>query len=118
MSEREWRKLDALEHSVNGDWTMAMGSQAAGLSERQFLRLRRAYESTGDKVQVVIHGNTGRRPTNCLKDSLVKEVLRLRKGKYAGFNDTHFTESWLRSMGSRSVVNRYSCFLGVPGHLI
>lgn len=92
MSEREWRKLDALEHAVNGDWTMAMGSQAAGLSERQFLRLRRAYESASDKVQVVIHGNTGRRPANCLKESVVKEVLRLRKDMYAGFNDTHFTE--------------------------
>jgi len=92
MSEKEWRKLDALEHVVDGDWTMTMGAQAADLSKRQFRRLRRSYESVSDKCQAVIHGNTGRRPANRLLDSLQEEVFRLRKDEYAGFNDTHFAE--------------------------
>lgn len=66
MSEKEWRKLNALEQVVIGDWTMAMGAQAAGLSVRQLRRLRRAYENTEDKVSVVIHGNTSRSPANRL----------------------------------------------------
>lgn len=92
MSETEWRKLDALGHVVDEDWTMAMGARAAGLSKRQFRRLRRAYEAAEDKVQAVIHGNTGRRPANRLSRSLVEKVLALRKGQYVDFNDTHFTE--------------------------
>ena len=92
MSESEWRKLDALEHVVNGDWTMAMGSHAAGLSVRQFRRLRRAYEQAEDKAGVVLHGNRGRRPWNRLGDSVAAKILRLRRETYAGFNDTHFTE--------------------------
>lgn len=92
MSEKEWRKLDALEHVVDGDWTMAMGAQAAGLSKRQFRRLRRAYEGASEKSWVVIDGNTGRRAPNRLESSLRQKVLRLRKKLYAGFNDTHFTE--------------------------
>jgi hypothetical protein len=92
MSETQWQKLDALEHVVNADWTMAMGAQAAGVSVRQLRRLRRAYENATDKPRVVIHGNTGRRPSNRIKDELVRKVLGLREKLYLGFNDTHFTE--------------------------
>jgi hypothetical protein len=92
MSEKEWRKLDALEHVVEGDWTMGMGAQAAGVSVRQLRRLRRAYERADDKLQSVIHGNSGRRPANRIQDNLVAKILQLRKQKYVGFNDTHFTE--------------------------
>ena len=109
MSETEWRKLNALEHVVDGDWTMAMGARGAGLSTRQFRRLRRAYESAEDKVQAVIHGNTGRRPSNRINKSLVDRVLTLRKEKYAGFNDTHFTEKLTEVHGlkiSRRSVQR------------
>ena len=92
MSETQWRKLDALEHVVSGDWTMAMGAQAAGVSVRQLRRLRRPYECATDKPRVVIHGNMGRRPSNRVKDELIEKVLGLREKLYAGFNDTHFTE--------------------------
>jgi hypothetical protein len=92
MSEVEWRKLDAIEHVVEGNWTMEMGASAAGLSKRQFRRLRRKYESASNKQQAVVHGNTGRLPWNHLKDSELTKVLGLREKLYAGFNDTHFTE--------------------------
>ena len=92
MSEKEWRKLDALEHVVDGDWTMEMGASAARLSIRQFRRLRRAYEKTDDKFEVIIHGNTGRSPPNKLSERIRSEIIRLRKETYQGFNDTHFTE--------------------------
>lgn len=92
MSETQWRKLDAVEHVMDSDWTMAMGAQAAGLSVRQFRRLRRAYEEATDKTRVVIHGNTGRRPSNRLEDDVVGKVLRLREKLYMDFNDTHFSE--------------------------
>ncbi len=88
---------------------MAMGAQAAGLSVRQFRRLRRTYESVSDNIQVVIHGNTERRPANRHADRLVAEVLRLRRDKYAGFNDTHFTEKVVEVHGlkiSRRSVQR------------
>jgi len=92
MSDKEWRKLSALEHVVDGDWTMSMGAQAANLSKRQFRRLRRLYESAVDKPRVVINGNSGRRAPNSLEEPLRQEVLALRKELYGGFNDTHFTE--------------------------
>ncbi len=92
MSEKEWRKLSALEHVVDGDWTMEMGASAARLSIRQFRRLRRAYEKTDDKFEVIIHGNTGRSPPNKLSERIRSEIIRLRNDTYEGFNDTHFTE--------------------------
>ena len=91
MSEKEWRKLSALEQVVDGDWTMAMGAKAAGLSVRQFRRLRRTFESAEEKPDVVVHGNTGRRPSNRLTEAVVQKILKLRKDKYVDFNDSHFT---------------------------
>jgi hypothetical protein len=35
MSEVEWRKLDAIERVVEGNWTMEMGASAAGLSSNR-----------------------------------------------------------------------------------
>ena len=92
MSETEWRKVDALEHVTEGDWTMEMGAQAAGLSVRHFRRLRRAYEAAEEPHTVVVHGNTGRAPPNRIDDAVREKTIQVRREKYDGFNDTHFSE--------------------------
>ena len=82
MSEKQWRKLDALEHVVEGDWTMEMGAQAAGLSLRHFRRLRRAYETAEEKSCVVVHGNQGRGPSMCLMGAIDDATGKILRGAH------------------------------------
>ena len=109
MSEKQWRRLDAVERVVEGNWTMAQGAGVAGLSVRQFRRLRRAYEKAEVKSDCVVHGNSGRAPVNRLCKSATEQVLKLRRGRYKGLNDTHFTEKLVEKHGfkiSRQSVQR------------
>lgn len=90
MSKKQWKRLEVLEQTANGRWAMKEGSQLVGLSSRQFRRLYRRYEKKGHRC--LIHGNTGRSPPNKLSQELRDKIIDLRKGRYAGFNDQHFTE--------------------------
>jgi hypothetical protein len=40
----------------------------------------------------VVHGNTGRSPQQRVADEVRARIVELRRKKYAGFNDVHFTE--------------------------
>ena len=61
-----------------------------GLSERQCYRVKARVNKAGAKG--VVHGNRGLRCKRRLKDSTVRRVLELARGKYQGFNDHHLTE--------------------------
>lgn len=39
-----------------------------------------------------VHGNRNRQPVTTISNEIVNEILRLYKGKYKGFNITHFNE--------------------------
>jgi transposase len=90
MSQRQWKRLDAVERIRGGTLTMCEAAEVLGLSPRQVRRLRRAVEKHG--ANGVVHGNTGRAPQHRIAEAVREQIVELRRKKYAGFNDQHFTE--------------------------
>lgn len=107
MSVDQWRTLDVVERIERGEMTIAEGARALGLSMRQMKRIRKRVRIEGH--QGVVHGNTGRSPPHKVPDKIRALVLELRKARYAGFNDQHFTEKLAEVEDielSRSTVRR------------
>ena len=90
MSERQWKVIDVVKRVESGLLTSRQGAQIAGVSTRQFLRIRGRVAAEGKKA--VVHGNRGRAPSNKLSDEKRAKLVELRRTKYVGFNDQHFTE--------------------------
>lgn len=107
MSQSQWRKLDVLERVQRGEFTAREAAQLLGLSRRQLQRLSKRFRADGNRV--VVHGNTGRSPAHRLADAIRERILELARGRYAGFNDQHFTEKLCGDEGlevSRQTVRR------------
>jgi transposase len=107
MSHLQWRKLDILDRIGRGELTLAEGAKLVGLSRRQLQRLRQKVRVNGPKA--VVHGNTGRAPAHKTAELVRRRVVELARGKYAGFNDEHFTEKLYSEEGldlARQTVRR------------
>lgn len=107
MSHLQWRKLDILDRIGRGELTLAEGAKLVGLSRRQLQRLRQKVRVNGPKA--VVHGNTGRSPAHKTAELIRRRVVELARGKYAGFNDEHFTEKLYSEEGldlARQTVRR------------
>src|SRR5215470_2606442 len=107
MSQRQWKRLDAVERIGRGTLTLREAAEVLGLSPRQVRRLRRAVEARG--ARGVVHGITGRSPRHRLAEAVREQIRELRRKKYAGFNDQHFTEKLCEVEGvtiSRASVQR------------
>ena len=107
MSRRQWKRLDAVERIEGGKLTTREAAEVLGLSTRQVRRLRRAVEKHG--AVCVVHGGRGRAPSNRVSAELRGRILELRRKKYEGFNDHHFTEKLREGDGvnvSRATVQR------------
>jgi hypothetical protein len=107
MSVREWKRLEAVERIEGGELTVKRAGELLGLSARQVRRIRRAVERW--RAKGVVHGNRGRPPWNRGTENLREQIVKLRRGKYAGFNDQHFTEKLVEVEGlavSRATVRR------------
>jgi len=107
MSRRDWKRVDAVERIGAGRLTSREAAEVLGLSTRQVRRLRRAVERRG--AAGVLHGNQGREPSNRVTEELRGRIVELRREKYAGFNDQHFTEKLCEVEGvqvSRPSVQR------------
>jgi len=107
MSEKQWKRWDVMERLGRGALTSAEAAGVLGLSVRQVRRVRRAVERRGRAG--VMHGNRGRTPTHRLAEEVREQIVEWRRGKYAGFNDHHFTEKLCEVEGvtvSRASVQR------------
>ena len=107
MSQRQWKRLDAVERIGRGTLTQREAAEVLGLSLRQVRRLRRAVERRGAKG--VVHGNTGQAPPHRIAEAVREQIVELLRKKYAGFNDQHFTEKLCEVEGvtiSRPSVQR------------
>lgn len=114
MSERQWKRVNALERAEKGELSTGQVAQVLGLSRRQARRLRKRFRKLGRTGQG--HGNQGRRPANRYSDKEREKVLALLGGKYKGFNDTHLTEKLVEVEGlkvSRPTVQRWRQAAGV-----
>ncbi len=90
MSERQWKRWDALARVAAGRLSMSEAARLLGLSLRHVRRLRRTIEARGRAA--LRHGNAQRAPRNKLPAPTRARVLRLRRTRYGDFNDQHFTE--------------------------
>ena len=107
MSEREWKRFEAVTRVGEGTLTNREAAKLLALSERQLRRLRRRVGELGQGG--VLHGNRGRAPAHRIKAALREQIVKLRQDKYAGFNDQHFTEKLAEEEGivvSRATVRR------------
>src|SRR6266550_304576 len=96
-SEREWKRFEAVTRVGQGMLTNREAAKLLALSGRQLRRLRRRVSELG--AAGVLHGNRGRAPAHRIKAALREQIVKLRQGKYAGFNDQHFTEKLAEDEG-------------------
>jgi len=80
MSEREWKRADAMARLGAGKLTMREVAMALGLSVRQVRRLRRRVEGAGPAG--LQHGNRGRVPSNKLAAADRARLVALRRTTY------------------------------------
>ena len=90
MSERQWKRLDAVAAVEQGILSNVGAAARLGLSARQLRRVRRRVAELGRAG--VVHGNTGRAPKHRLSAEQRERIVELRLGQYRGFNDQHFTD--------------------------
>lgn len=90
MSQKQLQRYQAVSMAIEGRCTVAEAAQALGVSTRQLKRLKRAVRERGAKG--VIHGNSQRPSPRRVSERVRQRVIRLARGKYRGFNDTHLCE--------------------------
>jgi transposase len=114
MAEKQWKRRDILKRLAAGEMTVSEAAQALRLSSRQMRRIAAKFALKG--VKALVHGNFGRAPPNKTTDATRARVLVLMAGKYAGFNDTHFTEKLAKYEGlklARATVRRFARAAGL-----
>ncbi len=90
MSERQWKRWDAVARVNAGKLTLTEAAVVLGISVRQLRRVRRAVAAHGRTA--LQHGNRGRPPGNKLPATVHARIVRLRRERYRDFNDQHFAE--------------------------
>jgi transposase len=90
LNGNEQKRVQVLNEVNAGRMTGREAAEMLGLSLRQARRLLASYRQEG--VGGLAHGNRGRQPVNRLGRAVTEEIIRLARGEYVDFNDTHFTE--------------------------
>jgi len=91
LSARELARYGIIENTIEGYLNANQAAEELYLSRRQVFRLKRKLKDKG--IEGIIHGNRGggaspRRTKEHLRDT----IDYLCRGKYDGFNISHFTE--------------------------
>src|ERR1022692_3344412 len=91
MSQKEFQRVKVIENAAGGRLSVREASRLLHLSERQVQRLKRRYQP--DSLSWVQHGNRGRPMPWAVSVPQKQLILSLPRGKYQGFNDSHFAET-------------------------
>jgi len=100
LSQKEFQRVKVIENAAGGRLSVREASRLLQLSERQVQRLKRRYQP--GSIAWVQHGNRGRSMPWAVSLPQQQLILRLARGKYQGFNDSHLTEK-LRAEENLSV---------------
>jgi transposase len=91
MSKETLGKLTLIQGAVEGRYTVAEVARRLNLSHRRVKQLKRAFKEHGEAA--VIHGNSGRHPSNYTEEKLREKIISLKKSEvYNNANFTHFRE--------------------------
>ena len=91
MGIRDARRLGRIEDALKGKVTNEEGARRAGVSPRQFRRLKRRVEESG--AQGLQHGNRGRPSKRRISKKLRKRILFWLTRPEAQVNDCMIAES-------------------------
>lgn len=100
LSIKQARKLHVLEEVTGGVITNREASAALGLSVRQVQRIKTGYEEAG--ASSLVHGNTGRKPSNFIPTDIRALVAERASGLWKGASASHMSELLFTEAG-RSV---------------
>lgn len=89
----EAKRFDVIQMALRGEVSMSKAAEVLGVCLRQAYRIKKKVKEKG--VKGIVHGNRGSRCQWKLSEKAEGRIVDLRKGKYKGFNDTHFTEKLL-----------------------
>jgi len=90
LSQKELTRYGIIENTIEGYLKVDLAAEELCLSKRQVFRLKRKLKKKG--IEGLIHGNRGRPSYRRTKDYLRDTIDYLYRGKYDGFNISHFTE--------------------------
>jgi len=91
MSKETAGKLAVIQGAVDGKYTAMEAARKLNLSVRRIKQLKMAFREQG--VGALIHGNSGRHPTNYTDEKIREQIIALKKSEvYNQTNFTHFME--------------------------
>lgn len=114
MNKKEQKRLMVLNKLERRELHLTEAAQLLSLSVRHVERLRASYSQGG--AEALAHGNRGRKPVHAVGDDIRHKIVDLMQGKYAGFNQQHYTELLAGREGisvSRSTVRRILSEVGI-----
>ncbi|MHC6203325.1 helix-turn-helix domain-containing protein, partial [Breznakiellaceae bacterium SP9] len=77
MGEEEIGRLTLIKGALDGKYTVSFIAKKLGITERQVKRLKKAVREEGDGA--VIHGNSGRHPSNYTEHELRQRIVALKQ---------------------------------------
>jgi len=90
LSAKEIARYGVIENTIEGYLKADLAAEELCLSKRQVFRLKRKLREKG--IEGIIHGNRGRASPRRVPDHVRDTIDYLYRGKYDGFNISHFTE--------------------------
>lgn len=83
-------RWQVLKKVIDGKMTLREASFELDVSYRQAVRMKKAVMANG--IRGLIHGNTGRKPTNALSEDVRSLIVVLSQNGARSLNDTRFAE--------------------------
>ncbi len=90
MNSQSQLTVDVIAKVAQGKISILNASKLLNKSRRTIERYLSRYKKDG--IRFVIHGNTGKAPTNKIPDTLKRQVQSLIKAKYYDFNLLHLAD--------------------------
>src|SRR5574340_241159 len=90
LSQKELQRVTVLSTCLKGELACARAAELLALSVRHVKRLKKRLREAGEAAMA--HANRGRPSHRRLPDEKRKNILRLARTKYLGFNDHHLAE--------------------------
>lgn len=90
LSQKELQRVAVISRCVKGEMACASAAELLSLSVRHIKRLKKRWREGGEAA--LAHANRGRPSQRRLPDEKRKNILRLARAKYPGFNDHHLAE--------------------------
>lgn len=98
MSQKQLNRFAVISKVVAGHLTNAEAAISLGISERQFIRLKKGVIAEG--AASLIHKNTNRKPAHALENHVIDKIVALKHSEdYKAANFLHFKELLERREG-------------------